>query len=200
MVATQRSEQARSRDTQRKILDAALDTLVGEGYSGATTLRIQKAAGVSRGALLHHFPSRDDLLVAAVHHLAADSMRRQVVRSDLPEQSAERIDAAVEGMWANYSQPYFWASMELWLAARNHPGLREALVPLEKTVGSLIRTATDNFFGPPLTARSRYPDLRELLHTSMRGVAMTYAIDPRDPTTDPHLPQWIAWSYDHLLD
>src|SRR3954453_12202645 len=66
--APSRREQ-RSADSRSQILDAAVACLVEGGYSGATTLQIQGRAGVSRGRLLHHFPSRDLLLVAAAHPL-----------------------------------------------------------------------------------------------------------------------------------
>ncbi|ORB48095.1 TetR family transcriptional regulator [Mycobacteroides saopaulense] len=198
MVATQRAEQARSRESRRRILDAALDILVTEGYAAATTVRIQQEAGVSRGKLLHHFPSRDALLVAAVHHLAEERVRAQRDRTDWPDGPDERIDAAVASMWATYAQPYFWASMELWIAARTHKELRAALPPEEHAIGQLVRTATDNFFGPTLTARPQYTALRELLNTSMRGVALTYAITPRNPATDPHLQQWQALARQQL--
>jgi len=54
--------------------------LVESGYSGATTLQIQARAGVSRGRLLHHFPSRDELLVAASRHLATERLRATAAR------------------------------------------------------------------------------------------------------------------------
>jgi AcrR family transcriptional regulator len=56
--------------SRRRILDAALEGLVEAGYAGASTLMVQRRAGMSRGGLLHHFPSKDDLFVAAAQHLA----------------------------------------------------------------------------------------------------------------------------------
>jgi hypothetical protein len=48
----------------------------------------------------------------------------------------------------------------------------------------------DALFGPGLTAHPRYPPTRELLFTSMRGVALAYALEQRDPAQDPHLAVW----------
>ena len=64
----------RTATSRARILEAAVACLVESGYAGATTLRIQARAGVSRGRLLHHFPSRDQLLVAASHHLATERL------------------------------------------------------------------------------------------------------------------------------
>ncbi|WP_045824062.1 TetR/AcrR family transcriptional regulator [Williamsia herbipolensis] len=199
MTTSTRPEQERSRQAKRRILDAAVRVLVDEGYAHATTLRIQKEAGISRGGLLHHFPSRDELLVAAVHHLAAERVADLGSRTDWPDDPRDRIAEAVATMWATYAQPYFWASVELWVAARSHEGLREALLPEERAMGAMVRASTDTFFGDDLAAHSDYPMVREVLNTSMRGVALTYAIERRDPADDPHLGSWVALAEAALL-
>ena len=160
---------------------------------GATTLRIQARAGVSRGRLLHHFPSRDELLVAASRHLATERLRATAARINGLARGltgAERLDRAVELMWETFSEPHFWAAVELWTAARTNADLRRALLPEEREVGAAIRAGADAFYGPRSVAHPRYAQVRDLILTSMRGVGMTYAFDPRDPRTDPHLPLW----------
>lgn len=198
--ARSRRQQGRSLETQEKILTAAVSVLVDQGYSGASTLQIQQKAGVSRGRLLHHYPSREKLLSAAVHHLAVERMRELSLESGIPDNPRERIRVALQIMWSNYSQPYFWASNELWNAARTNPELRAELRPVEQRLGQVIRTQTDNLFGPEHIAKSGYKSLRELLLTSMRGVAMTYTFDPREPSTDRHLVQWQDLAEGILLE
>src|SRR5215204_4657125 len=66
-----RSRSERTADSRALILDAAVACLVESGYAGASTLAVQARAGVSRGRLLHHFPSRAELLVAAAGHLSS---------------------------------------------------------------------------------------------------------------------------------
>src|SRR5678815_4844104 len=65
-----RTQQQRREETRRALLDAAVESLIGVGFARTTTLEVQRRADVSRGALLHHFPSKAELLVAAVDHLA----------------------------------------------------------------------------------------------------------------------------------
>jgi AcrR family transcriptional regulator len=196
---TGRRQQDRSRETQGKILSAAVTVLIEQGYSGASTLRIQQQAGVSRGRLLHHFPSREKLLSAAVHHLALERIRGLHISSDIPQEPKARIRAAIDAMWSNYSQPYFWASNELWNAARTNDELRAELRPVEQRMGQVIRDRTDALFGSECTTRPGYKQMRELLLTSMRGTAMTYTFDPHDPTTDRHLSQWYSHAESVLL-
>jgi AcrR family transcriptional regulator len=183
------------------VLDAAVAALFELGYSGASTLEIQRRAGLSRGGLLHQFASRDELLVAAVHHLASVRVAALTDDRDWPPTPLERVDAAVEAMWLQYRQPYFWVSVELWLAARHNPAVRRALGPLERELGESVRASTAAFFGADLAARPGYPPVTEILTTSMRGVGLAYALGPdRNPDLDPHLALWQKIARHHLLD
>ena len=122
-----RRPQRRGIAVQERILDAAVRALVEHGYAGTSTLRIQEIAEVSRGSLLHQFPSRDALLVAAVQHLAEARFNEMSTRSTWPDDPRDRIHAAVMAMWSTYQQDYFWAATELWLAARHNTELRAGL-------------------------------------------------------------------------
>lgn len=182
-----RAVQSRTVDVQRRILDAAVQVLLEHGYAGASTLQIQERAGVSRGRLLHHFPSRDALLVAATQHLAR--ARVGVLPTDYrwPADLGERIDEVIDVMATTFTQAYFWAATELWIAARTRAEIRDALLPGEREIARAVRVAMDDFFGPDLSTRDGYDDLREVLFTSLRGMALTTAFDPRDEPTQRHL-------------
>src|SRR4051812_49076460 len=137
-----RSNSERTADSRLLILDAAVACLVEEGYAGASTLAGQARAGVSRGRLLHHFPSRAELLVAATEHLAttrlAETQRRAAeLMAGLPP-GPERVDRAIELMWATFQEPPFWAAVELWTAARTDPALRAALRGEERRLRAAI--------------------------------------------------------------
>lgn len=197
-----RTRAQRSQDSRARILDAAVACLIDGGYSGATTLTIQGAAGVSRGRLLHHFPSRDRLLVAAAQHLAvkrvADTEERitrllgsgPAPAGQVPITQWERADRVIELLWESFAEPHFWASVELWTAARANGEIAEALRPEERRLGAAIRASMARMFGDELAARPRFKQLRDLLLTSMRGTALTYTFDPRDPAGDSMLAQW----------
>lgn len=55
-------------DARSKLLDAALTVIRTKGYSATTVDELCAAAGVTKGAFFHHFPSKDDLAVAAADH------------------------------------------------------------------------------------------------------------------------------------
>lgn len=90
-----RTQQQRREETRRALLDAAVESLIEVGFARTTTLEVQRRADVSRGALLHHFPSKAELLVAAVDHLA--EMRAKEMKafaSQLPPDpsATERVE------------------------------------------------------------------------------------------------------------
>jgi AcrR family transcriptional regulator len=193
-VAGPRSRSERSADSRLLILDAAVACLVQDGYAGASTLAVQARAGVSRGRLLHHFPSRAQLLVAAAQHLSttqlAETQRRAAaLMADQPA-GRERVDRAIDLMWATFQEPPFWAAMELWTAARTDPDLKAALRSEERRLRAAIRAVADGIWGPEIAVAPLYAELCEVLFTSMRGVAMVYAFEDRPAATDPHLALW----------
>src|SRR5580704_16496580 len=66
-----RTQQERSAAMRLRLLDAAVDCLYELGYSGTTTIEVAARAGVSRGAQLHHFPTKEKLVTEAVRHVLA---------------------------------------------------------------------------------------------------------------------------------
>lgn len=188
--SVRRPQAERSQRTRTRILDAAVELLVAEGYARANTLAIQAKAGVSRGRLLHQFPSKEELLVAAAQHVWEKRRAASESAEPLPTDPDARIDAVVEGLWASFGEPQFWAATELWVAARTEPALADVIRPAERRLGREIWASMDALFGVELVAHPMYHVVRHTLFTSMRGVALTYAFDKRDPTTEPSLANW----------
>src|SRR5580693_949170 len=90
-----RTQQQRRDETRRALLDAVVESLIEVGFARTTTLEVQRRADVSRGALLHHFPSKAELLVAAVDHLAEMRARElRLLALELPKTA--RADAVLE--------------------------------------------------------------------------------------------------------
>jgi AcrR family transcriptional regulator len=119
---------------RQRLLEATIDCLVELGWAGTTTTVVSERAGVSRGAQLHHFPSKQELVVAAVEHLS--ERRREDMRimaSELPERGRTR--KALQILSAHFTSSVFFAALELWVAARTDNALRESVGPLERRVG-----------------------------------------------------------------
>lgn len=96
MTAPRRTQAERSGETRRRILDAALLILGERGYAGLRTTDVAAAAGVSKGAQTHHFPSKDELVVAVVEHVfqrASEQARVRARRAASPDEALKALIA-----------------------------------------------------------------------------------------------------------
>jgi AcrR family transcriptional regulator len=157
---------------RRRLLDATVAALHELGYRRTTTREVQQRAGVSRGALLHHFGSRSELIVAAMEHLAEQRVG-EVGRlaASPPPTSSGRRQWAIEVLWSTFDGPLFTASLELWLAARTDDELLAALAPRERALGRVIREVARDLFGPKLSAAENFDENLEIMLDAMRGAA-----------------------------
>ena len=187
-------QEQRTRAMRQRLLEATVDCLVEHGWSGTTTTLVSRRAGVSRGAQLHHFPTKNDLVVAAVEHLSelrGEELRRAA--RDLP--SGKRRTRAVLEMFADhFTGPVFTAALELWVAARTDEALHLAVVPLEQRVGrEAHRIAVD-----ALGVDEREPRVRELVQATLdlvRGLGLANTI-----TDDAARRRKILKAWAHTLD
>lgn len=134
-TAAREPRQDRSRATKRKLLEAAVDCLAEYGWTGTTVSVVAERAGVSRGAAQHHFPAREDLVMAAVSHVT--EVRLEEIRaqaSTLPMGSG-RTEVVVDILVRLYTGAVFRAALQLWVAASSDPALRARVVPVEARVG-----------------------------------------------------------------
>src|SRR5256886_15329552 len=112
-------QQERSRATQLRLLDATVDCLIEQGWSGTTTTLVAEKAGVSRGAQLHHYPTKAALVLAAVEHLAA--RRAQEIRAEAAGLPVRRLDRAVALLAAAVTGPLYVAALGGWVPRRPPP-------------------------------------------------------------------------------
>jgi AcrR family transcriptional regulator len=143
-VGWQAQKSAMTRDT---ILEATIDCFINLGYPNTTSARIADHAGVSRGAMLHHFPSRAELIHATIKYLHAKLLQeytREYTKkmTRLPENLSwhERIRAGLEAYWNYLTSDLFVAYHELCVAGRTDPELggilQQTLVDFDRHVSA----------------------------------------------------------------
>jgi len=123
----------KSAATRRLILDSAIRRFVELGYARTTTTAIAEEAGLSRGAMLHHFPSKIDVVKGAIEYLHSKRLkafRRAMSRPIDPTE--DRIMLAVRAFWEHVRHPMFVAFFELSVAARTDPELAAILRPSQE--------------------------------------------------------------------
>ncbi|MFT7022209.1 MAG: AcrR family transcriptional regulator [Rhodococcus sp. (in: high G+C Gram-positive bacteria)] len=160
-VPERRTQAERTAGTQAKLLDAAIDCLVELGFAKTSTQEIARRAGVSRGAQLHHFPTKESLVTAAVGHLVEKRLAEILEADPDPDRGVEVLSEAFSG-------PLFYAALELWVAARTDPALHEAMVPLERRVSEAIMGGATAIMGSRMTNESI-----ELTVELARGLAVS---------------------------
>ena len=187
MTATRQQE--RSRSTQRRVLEAAVECLVERGWSGTTTTLVAERAGVSRGAQLHHYRTKSDLLVAAVEHLAERrSAELRAEAAALPA-AGDRVAGTVALLASLFTGPLFSAAIEVWVAARTDPALRAALVPVEARFGREVHRLTVELLG----ADESRPGVREAVQVTldlMRGLGVASLLTDDSARRTRLLAQW----------
>ncbi|KAB2894094.1 MAG: TetR/AcrR family transcriptional regulator [Kofleriaceae bacterium] len=188
-VRAPRTQAQRRDETRRALLDAAVESLVEHGFAGTTTLEVQKKAGVSRGALLHHFPSKAELLVATIAHLAEMRGRDLKQRSSALPTGPARVEAVLELIWECFNGPLFQVGMELRAAARTEPELKGALTAAERDVHTKILTQAAALFGHEIAARPGFEAAMELTLHLMMGAAMTTLLH-NEPRIQSRINQW----------
>lgn len=143
-----RRVQERGLATRAALLDAALECLVEQGYAATTTIEVARRAGVSRGAQLHHFPTKARLLTAAVEHLF--ERRNAEFRKAFAdaEPGADRLDTAIDLLWSMFRGPTFVAWLELWVAARHDADLRAAVLEVDRRFGHDSHATFTELFPP----------------------------------------------------
>jgi AcrR family transcriptional regulator len=129
-VEGQNWQQRKSAQTRITILEAAIDCLNTHGYGRTTTQLIAEIAGISRGAMLHHYATKQDLIASVIDYTVY--RRMEVFLSGVRSLTeSERVDdvAGVELYWQSLLTREFSAYLELSIAARTDPELGEVFLP-----------------------------------------------------------------------
>ncbi len=209
-IRAPRTQQQRREETRRALLDAAVESLIEVGFARTTTLEVQRRAHVSRGALLHHFPSKAELLVAAIDHLAEMRAREmKAFASQLPPERVKpptsgaldpaevpgtdpRTDMVLDLLWQCFSGTFFKVSMELRTAARTDPELRRVLIVVERSLRDRIVAQSRTLFGK---AVAEHPNLERALDLTLQlmiGAAMSSVLHGDTSRLDELIDDWKA--------
>ncbi len=122
-----RSQESRSRATQDRLLEATIRCLAEVGYGRLTTSLVCDRAGLTRGAQMHHFPTKALLVRAAVERLSATVVAAYDAQMALVGPDEDPIEAFCDGIWQTLEGPLFETGLELLVAARTDPELRPSV-------------------------------------------------------------------------
>jgi len=174
---TRRRQAERSASTKQALLDATIACLVEDGYANTTTSRVAERAGVSRGAHLHHFQTRQALVAAAMEHLAERRGELLLAAAKSLPEGRERIVRGLDLLWSGYASPLYQAALDLWTHARTDPDLRERLVEVERRLDRETAMASRQLFAD-VAERPGFARMLEMATATMRGLALLETLHP----------------------
>ena len=165
---------------QTQILQATMQCLIEIGYAQTTTDKIAQKAGVSRGAMTHHFKSRAAVFIAAATYileLRAAEYGEAIGKVRVPVGALptfEDMRSTIVSLQKFYARPSFIALHELQRGARTDKALKAAMAPLEKALDDKISAHILQHFPFWTEVQSAAEVLRDLIFSSLQGIA----IDP----------------------
>jgi AcrR family transcriptional regulator len=144
-----RTQAERSAATRARLLDAAIECLYDLGWARTSTPEIARRAGLSRGAQLHHFPTKAELVTSAIERLF-ERRREDFLRAFAARDAAtDPVDAAIDILWSMVSGPTFYVWLELAVAARTEPELAEPVRALTERLVAIVERTFLELFPPP---------------------------------------------------
>jgi AcrR family transcriptional regulator len=187
-----RTQAERRAATRTALLDAAIECLVEEGYADTTTRRVAERAGVTPGALQHHFTSKAELLGQAIRHVRKGFGQEMLAHGppDAPSIQA-RCEQTLDRMWEVFRGPFFQASTELLVAARTDAELRATLVEVQHESAQL-NTLAARILYPEMADEPGFAQVIDTGQAAIRGLALVAFVDEAEadaawPTVRAHI-------------
>lgn len=173
----------KSRDgagTRAAVLEATVGLLAERGYAGTSTRMAAERAGVSLGALQHHFRSKAELSVEAMRDVTRRLADEFVASIPAQESELDRFAEALDRLYVVFRGPTFAAAVELQLAARTDGELRRPIRQLHAEVEQTILDGAATLL-PELRELPGFPGLLLTATAAIRGLALS----TMDPVGDP---------------
>lgn len=190
MIARTPSRRGPASSTRQRVLDAAVESLIEQGTARTTTLGVQHRAGVSRGALLHHFPTLAQLLAATVDELVRRNEAAVLDGLAKLQGTTDTVERAIHALASATMQPAYLAELELWAVSRTDADLRSSLVAAERRA----RKESDRVVNALFSASGDEPAKVSVMAMTvefLRGLALSGVLRSSPTRRQQLLTQWI---------
>jgi AcrR family transcriptional regulator len=172
-----RTQAERSSETRRILLETTIRCLHTRGYAATTTLLVAQEAGLSRGAMLHQFPTRVDLMMFVVQSVFDEEVAIYNARLAAIPDAKERKYAFPQIVWEVLSRPAGVAVLEILQGSRSDPDLTERLAPLQAEIEENALALLVRWFGD---GGAGSKTLMRLVVWAVRGLSIAQVLAP-DP-------------------
>jgi AcrR family transcriptional regulator len=172
------SRQRQTDEARRVLLEATITCLDKFGYAATSIARIQEQADVSRGALTHHFPSKEELMVATI-----DNLLEHLLHPSLPSKKLSQTDIIADLRWLARNMTGTAkgrALSEVLLATRTDKKLRARVSPRLSDWNTKLDHAVLGFYASPSDDDDDVRQIWMIARTFMRGLILQQPFTP-DP-------------------
>jgi AcrR family transcriptional regulator len=169
---TRLTQDEKTAETRRRLLDAAIVCLIERGYANTTTSEIAERAGLSRGAQLYHFPKKEELLTSAVEHLFSlmlGELKEKILK--LTNENDRRA-LAIDMLWEITNGRLSTAWIELIVASRTDAYLRESIAGVNDRMTELIDNSFKELFPRPDNAGEDYDLIPQMILFLLEAMAL----------------------------
>lgn len=179
-----RTQESRSAAAQALLVGAAIELLADQGFARCTTAAIANRAGVTTGALHHHYPAKEKLFLAVLDQLTERALALFSSLGSAPLYRTAPARALIMDLWSLYGSKQYWAVWEINMGYRADTTMHGALVEHRaSTRQQMLQTIEDN---PHLS-----PDMKSMMASSLVFILATLR--------GIFLDTFFAESYDALL-
>jgi len=168
-------KQARAVETREGLVRAVVAILSEEGLGGVRTAAVAARAGVSQGALFRHFPTKAELLEAALERLLDDLFLRFVAAFTHAGQGDDLLEDGLRELWAVYTDPSLYGAFELFVAARNDADLRARTGPILAAHAQREVEVARLMFPEAAATHPRFEAVVISLLSTLQGMALSVA-------------------------
>jgi AcrR family transcriptional regulator len=166
-------QQRKSAQTRISILDAAIDCLATRGYARTTTQLIAETAGISRGAMLHHYPTKSHLIAAIIAYAVYKRMEMLIEGvKNISERQRVQEFAGLDILWEAYNAAEYRAYLELYIASRTDAEVRDVFIPQARRFTTLWRGEGVRIFPEWAADPARLAAASDFAEAVLQGIAL----------------------------
>lgn len=176
-----RSHAERTAETRARIIEAVIESIAEVGFQRTTAVEITRRAGVTWGAVQHHFGDKDGILIAVLE----DSFNRFAAR--LAEVEVEglalerRVERFVERALAHFTSREYASTFEILLDHMRRDGAwRTDGASWQSAMARAWDREWRRFFGDAALSRGRHAVLQHYTIAVLSGLATLLRIEGGD--------------------
>lgn len=193
-----RTQAERSEAMRERILAATLKCLANDGYAGTTVSRIIDAAGVSRGAPMHHFANKDALIAATAEMMVKRVYIQMGQAMRALSESDDRLHDILYNVWKRvFNETEYRALLELLLASQRDEKLAKTLQKVW-TAGYITLGDAAEHYLEPIQKETDVRQIMVLAQWLLRGMALDHHLVERPGLFDHYLRLWSNMLALHL--